>query len=443
MRCSGGPAPELEPARPLRSRNEVQSTVKINQPCSPVDSSTIRDLGRSCPVCGGASAELVFQQSFQAVGNGGPVDNYDVVVCSSCGTSFADGIPSQSEFDAYYRDLSKYEYQHRAGKESEDDSHRLKVLAELVQSIVPDKTSRILEIGCANGRLLSYLREAGYTDLNGIDPSPGCARAARLVYDLSVETGTVFGIRNPDNLYDVVMTLGVLEHIRDVKAAVQNIRGVTSRDGQVLVAVPDASNLIAAQDAPFQDFSTEHVNFFSPRSLEYLMEAGGFRVVSCASLNLELHSGVLTPSVCGVFESAADYRTEFVYDDSTRAGLVRYVDECRASDRQLKGRIRQAVDGRRVIVWGVGTHTRRLLANHTLRPQDVSMFVDANPKYQGQRLVGLPVLSPDQLNGRSEPILISSYAFQKEISHQIREVLRLGNELILLYDLSPGRASHP
>jgi hypothetical protein len=84
-----------------------------------------------------------------------------------------------------------------------------------------------------------------------------------------------------------------------------------------------------------------------------------------------------------------------------------------------------------------------LLANHTLWPEDVYMFVDSNPQYQGQRLAGLPVLSPDQLKGRSEPILISSFAFQKEISQQIREVLRLRNELILLYDLSQGRASHP
>lgn len=425
-----------------RASNEVYSSVTTNEPLSSVHSSTVREVSRACPVCGGTSAELVFQQSFQAVEKGGPVDSYAVVVCSACGTSFADGIPSQSEFDAYYRDLSKYEYEHRAGKESEDDSHRLKVLAELVQSIILDKTSRILEIGCANGRLLSYLRKAGYTALKGIDPSPGCARAAKRLYDLSVETGTVFAIRNPEKPYNVVMTLGVLEHIRDVKGAVQHIRDVTSRDGRVFVAVPDASNLIAAQDAPFQDFSTEHINFFSPSSLQYLMEAGGFRALSCASLNLELHPGLLTPSVCGVFEPSANYRTEFAYDDSTRTGLLRYVEECRASDEQLKVRIRHAVDGRTVIVWGVGTHTRRLLANHTLRPEDVSIFVDANPKYQGQRLVGLPVLSAEQAKGRSEPILISSYAFQKEISEQIRDVLRLPNELILLYDLRPGKATH-
>src|SRR6202007_1756778 len=115
------------------------------------------------------SAELLFKQSFQALDRGGPIEKYNVVVCSVCGTAFADGIPAQAEFDRYYWELSKYEYELRGGKESEDDRHRLKMLADLLQPMVPDRSSRILEIGCANGRLLSYLKEAGYGDVIGVD----------------------------------------------------------------------------------------------------------------------------------------------------------------------------------------------------------------------------------------------------------------------------------
>ena len=409
---------------------------------SRASSNIIHEVNRPCPVCGRRSAELVFQQSFQALERGGPIDGYDVVVCTVCGTAFADGIPPQSEFDRYYWELSKYEYEHRGGKESEDDTQRLKTLADLLQSIVPDRSTRILEIGCANGRLLSYLKEAGYGDVTGLDPSPGCARAARLLYDVPVETGTVFDFRKPDTGYNFVVTLGVLEHIRDLQRAVQCIRDVTLGNGRVFVGVPDASNLIAQQDAPFQEFSTEHINFFSPMSLQYLMEAGGFRATSCASVNLELHRGVLTPLVCGVFEHSTEFRTEFPYDVTGKEGLVRYVSECEAMDKQLRNKIRQAVAGRAVIVWGVGTHTRRLLANNVLRHSDISAFVDSNPKYQGQQLVGIPVLSPDRLAGHREPILVSSYAFQEEISEEIRDRLRLPNELILLYNMSKERGSH-
>jgi SAM-dependent methyltransferase len=365
-----------------------------------------------------------------------------VVLCTVCGTAFADGIPAQSEFDRYYWELSKYEYELRGGKESEDDRHRLKILADLLQPIVPDRSSRILEIGCANGRLLSYLKEAGYGDVTGVDPSPGCARAAKQLYGVQVETGTVFDFRKPDTGFNFVVTLGVLEHIRDLQRAVRCIRDVTLKNGRVFVGVPDASNLIAEQDAPFQEFSTEHINFFSPKSLQYSMEAGGFRTISCASVNLELHCGVLTPSICGLFELSTEFRTEFAYDVTSKRGLVRYVSECEAMDKQLRNKIQQAVAGRSVIVWGVGTHTRRLLANDVLRHSDISAFIDSNPKYQGQALLGIPVLPPDGLADHREPILISSYAFQEEISAEIRDQLRLPNELILLYNKNKERVSH-
>jgi SAM-dependent methyltransferase len=385
---------------------------------------------------------MLFQQSFAALDTGGPIKAYDVVVCTTCGTAFADGIPSQAEFDRYYLELSKYEFEHRGGKESEDDSHRLKMLAQRIQPLVPDRNSRILEIGCANGRLLSCFKEAGYRELTGVDPSPGCARAAKTLYDVRVETGTVFSFPQRNTAYDFVITLGVLEHIEDLRRAVKCIRDMVVDNGRVFVGVPNASNLIVEQDAPFQEFSTEHVNFFSPKSLQYAMEAGGFRTILNSSVELELHRGVLTPTVCGVFERSTEFRTEFPYDSSSRDGLVRYVSECQAVDGQLRDTIRSAVARGPLIVWGVGTHTRRLLANGILQPSDISAFVDSNPKYQKQQLAGIPVLSPDGLAGHLEPILISSYAFQEEISQDIRERVRLPNEQILLYKLSKGRASH-
>lgn len=420
--------------------NEANSIMRKVKP--PGEDRLVRESSRGCPVCGGKRAEPLFHQSFQSLERGGPVDAYDVVVCAVCGSSFADGIPTQAEFDDYYRELSKYEYACRAGKESEDDNHRLKIMAELIQSIISDKSCSVLEIGCANGRLLSYLREAGVANVTGIDPSPGCARAAKLLYDIPVETDTIFGLRKPDDGYDVVIALGVLEHIRDLERAVRNIRAVTRDDGRVFIAVPDASHLIATQDAPFQEFSTEHINFFSPVSLRYLMEASGFQVVSCASVDLELHRSVLTPSVCGLFERSPKSRTEFQRDDSTKAGLIRYIAECQTIDGQVKKKIRKAVDGRRVAVWGVGTHTRRLLADHTLQPENITVFVDADPKYRGQQLVGIPVLSPEYLLGHREPVLVSSYAFQREISQEVRERLCLPNELILLYDMNNSNVAY-
>lgn len=393
----------------------------------------VRTTDRPCPVCGRRSAELLFRQAFQAFEHVGLVDGYDIVACDNCGTAFADGIPTQADFDQYYRELSKYEYEHRGGKESEDDRHRLQETARIVAPMIADRASRILEIGCANGRLLSFFKELGYPNVSGLDPSPGCARSAAALYDVPVATGTIFDL-SADHSCDFVILLGVLEHIRDLQPAVRKIRSAVSDGGRVYVEVPDASHSIAQQDAPFQEFSTEHINFFSPRSLQYLMETAGFRTIACTSARRELHIGTESWVASGLFECSLEKRTELPYDSTSRQGLLRYIGECEAIDFALRDRIRQTIAGRTVLVWGVGTHTRRLLANGILRPEQIVAFVDSNPKYQDQHLCGLPVLAPNNLKRRTEPILISSYAFQREISNQIVNDLRLPNELIVLYD---------
>jgi len=114
-----------------------------------------------------------------------------VVVCEDCGFSFADNIPGQEAFDAYYRDLSKYEYQHRDGRESANDESRLRDAAQTLSEVIPDKSTRILEIGCSTGRLLGLLKERGYQNVWGLDPSPVCAASARDLYGVTVRTESV------------------------------------------------------------------------------------------------------------------------------------------------------------------------------------------------------------------------------------------------------------
>lgn len=388
---------------------------------------------RSCPVCGGRSSEMMFRQSFRALDGIGLLDGYDVVVCQGCGMTFAGGIPAQAVFDEYYRDLSKYAYEHRAGQESPDDEWRLRQVAHTLRPFIPGCETRILEIGCSNGRLLSFLKEDGYENVFGLDPSPACAESARNCYGVEVFTGSIFHPPVRDHKYQFLILLGVLEHIRDVNVAVATLRRLLVGGGLVYVEVPDATNFIAERDAPFQEFSTEHLNFFSPTALGYLMEAAGFLTVEVKSVIRPDRTGKPLTIVYGVFENAGVRRTDFPGHSDAETGLRRYINKCSELDTALRGRINQAVSGsRKIVVWGVGTHTQRLLATGALNPANIVAFVDSNPKYQNQQLQGIPVVKPETLRDHPEPILISSFGFQHEIENQIR-AMKLPNDLILLY----------
>ena len=390
-----------------------------------------RFAARLCPVCGSARSKLLFRQSFEQFSGASLVGGYDVVICQDCGAGFADGIPPQSAFDDYYRDLSKYE---DAAPRSEPPpvEQRFRDIAVLVAKFIPAPESRVLEIGCATGGLLRSLRDLGFLNLLGCDPSPGCIRAAREYYGIPGFPATVFTAPPPDEPYDFLILTGVIEHIRDLDRAIEQFHRLLRKGGRVYLEAPDASRYEPRLDAPFQEFSIEHINFFSKTSLVNLMQARGFHVVEAGHTVRSLHE-VTCPCTYGVFEN----RTEPVaveFDTETESGLRAYIDGCLGEDARIRSAIQQALlPGERMIVWGVGTHTLRLLATGGVDLARIALFVDSNPKYQGQRLRGVPIVGPDQLETRTEPILISSRSSQQAIQNQIRTTLGLKNPLILLY----------
>jgi SAM-dependent methyltransferase len=252
------------------------------------------------------------------------------------------------------------------------------------------------------------------------------------LYDIPVLVGSMFDIPLPEESVDFVILIGVLEHVEDVRGAMKHVRDVLDSGGRVYAEVPDAANLAGRPDAPYQEFSTEHINFFSTTSLANLFRTTGFEVVTTGESIRQQHDNTTYPAAFGVFVKA-DAAGAIVPDDTTERGLRRYIEESSGVEEQTRLNIEKAARGKPLLVWGTGTHTQRLLAIGAFRNVPIAAFVDSNPKYHGRELHGIPVIAPAALPGRHEPILISTRGFQAEIQDQIRHQLKLDNEIILLY----------
>ena len=125
-----------------------------------------------------------------------------------------------------------------------------------------------------------------------------------------------------------------------------------------------------------------------------------------------------------------------LFDADTGPGLERYVAQCAIADERLRVRINALADSKRpILVWGVGTHTTRLMATSRLPEANIVAFIESNVRYHGKTLHDHPILAPEALCRYAEPVLISSRVFQHEIAEQIRRDLGCANELILLYDV--------
>jgi len=394
---------------------------------------------RHCPICGSDQKKVLFQQHFSTVLL---VQGYDVVVCENCGFGFADQIPEQKALDAYYRDLSKFEFEHRDGKESESDEKRLLDVARLLGELIPDPQARILDLGCSTGRLLAALKDSGFPNVWGLDPSPGCAEAARKLYDVPVFIDTFSGFGELDQKFDFVIMIGVLEHIRELESLLSVLKKIIRPNGRAYIDVPDATQFADWPDAPFQEFSTEHINFFSGRSLMNLMQMHGFNCRLSQKAQRSYTETTVMPSVEALFENDGVKRAAWVRDDESECRLQEYIRQSLQVDASIRGVLEKTANSKQpIIVWGIGTHTQRLLAAGALERLNICLFVDSNPKYHGEKLRGIPVVSPNELKARIEPILICSRVFQLEIERQAREELKLNNQLLLLYDLRDSQTA--
>jgi trans-aconitate methyltransferase len=389
---------------------------------------------RSCPICENKKNELLFKQSFSSFSDANLLNGYDVVACSNCGFCYSDAIPSQDKFDVYYRELSKYESNSDELRELPYDKHRFSVMVDYLKPFFDNANEHIAEVGCATGFLLSLIKKQGYTNLTGIDPSPACTAAAKKHYNINVLTNTISNIELEKGSVDFLILVGVLEHIKDLNVSLKRLWELLSPNGKFFIAVPDGSQYFNGQDAPFQEFSVEHINFFGPQSLENLMNKNGFLKVDITQIPLEVNYKTITPVILSVFKKETTFNTHFTKDLDSKKNLITYIELCKNKEVEIDSIItKYTSDNNSIIVWGTGAQTLRLLVNSKLKDAKIKAFVDSNPKYQGKTLNGIPVIAPEALKTKTEPILISTRAYQNEIEMQIKNDLKLPNKVVKLF----------
>jgi len=403
---------------------------------------------RDCPVCGSVGPRRVLhrQHFFD-----GPLGNgYDVVVCKKCGAGFADGIPSQPSLDRYYAKQSKYEYSQSGGEESPYDFKRFEAIADQVIPLLKSGSARVLDVGCATGGLLSVFKKRGFENLLGLDPSPACAKAARRLHGVEVRSTTLAQMPGWQERFDLVLVVGVLEHLRNVQPAMRTIANLLRDDGLLYCAQPDVTTFADCVNAPYQQFSVEHINFFSEQSLSRLIATSGLAPRRTWHWMIEWREGITDSVVSGIYSSlvTADLpepkfpsrqsstgNSEFAvaYDYQTESSLKRYLELCRKGDEKLIAVVDCLVASQEpILIWGAGTLTRRLLSSTRLPEANIVAFVDSDPGVQGRRLAGREILSPMQIGANVETIVVGSKAFKQEIIAIIRDQLTLTNKVIFL-----------
>lgn len=393
---------------------------------------------RGCPICGNVEAEMLHTQRF-VLPEGHPLmAGYEVVCCARCGFVYADTAVTQSDYDRFYAQFSKYEDDKTGtgGGEKPWDLSRLMATARQIADSLQDTHATILDLGCANGGLLKALQELGFHNLCGVDPSPVCVENVRRL-GIEAHRGS-FDQPPPGRQFDCVILSHVLEHIQDLTSAVQSLSSllVDVPTSCIYVEVPDASRYADYLFAPFQDFNTEHINHFSQISLMNLMQSAGFVAGESGEKLLETSPNMPYPAHYGFWLKSSPSSQAFTLERDVRlvAAIKSYISKSQAILDGIEAKLQQTLTkSPQVIVWGTGQLALKLLAETSLAQAQIMAFVDGNPINQGKVLRGAPILAPEQIRDLPYPIVVTTTLHQQEIVAQIRR-MELPNSIILLRD---------
>ena len=391
---------------------------------------------RPCPVCLRASVSPLHFQRFLLQENHPLANGYEVVCCDFCGFVYADSGVTQEDYDRFYASFSKYQ-DHRTGTgggETPSDARRLRETARCIADFLPNRSARLLDIGCANGGLLVRLKEMGFAHVCGFDLPSSCVEHVR---KLGIEAHIGSVTEHPPGVgrFDLIILSHVMEHLRDVHQAVRGVERLLQSGGHIYIEVPDASEYRSHVVAPFQDFNTEHINHFSMRAMENLMGQLGFSGRGQGQKVFETAPGMLYPAHYGFWSKTADAAFKIRRDELLVKRIGEYIARSRTLMNEMDARLKKALaKSPEVIVWGTGQLAMKLLAETSLARATIVAFVDGNPINVGKKLKGIEIKSPGQIAGLPQPIVITTTLHQQAIAERIRNELRLPNEIVFLAD---------
>jgi SAM-dependent methyltransferase len=402
-------------------------------------------LKRGCPVCDGTEGDVIHRQKFVVPVELAAPDAVDIVVCDGCGMCFSDLAVPQVEIDAAYAEHSKYADTSLYAADGEVDLpptdapwdlERLEGTAQWLAAKVPPG-ARVLDAGCATGALISFLQTEGFDQIVGLDPSPVAVVTVRRRYGVDAIAGSLFDPPLDLGRFDLVILSHVMEHLRDIRAAVEGLHRMTNLGGLVYVEVPDATGYADRLVAPFHDFNTEHINHFSELLLQSLFQAAGF-VTRESGTKVVLSSPTDPyPATFGLFEKVSeDLRWGTVAPDPDLAPAIEeYVEKSSALMDEYTRVINAEVGTGPIVVWGAGQLSMKLLAGSLARVE-VEAIVDGSEDRWGMQMGGMEVVSPESIRSSSSPILVTSVHHFASIAADIEKRYPGRRTVVLPTDLT-------
>lgn len=207
--------------------------------------------------------------------------SHAMVLCSGCDLVFVDQPPTQDELADNYH-AADYD-------SSEEAEHAADSYAKAIRPVLVKLSGRMndaLEIGTGTAAFLARLKDAGFENVVGVEPSVSAIAAALPERRPWISEGIFVESDFAPESFDLITCFMTLEHVREpgdlVEAALRLLR-----PGGAFVGVTHDYrgwvNRLLGTRSPIVDI--EHMQLFSARSSRELLTTRGFVNVQAAAFS--------------------------------------------------------------------------------------------------------------------------------------------------------------
>jgi 2-polyprenyl-3-methyl-5-hydroxy-6-metoxy-1,4-benzoquinol methylase len=178
-----------------------------------------------------------------------------------------------------------------------------------ISPLLPNKYSRILEIGCGYGSFRENFKEEN--EYWGVEPNSSATEVALTKLD-HVLTGYYDEISDqlPDNYFDLVICNDVIEHMVDHENFLDSIKKKMVGNSYIVGAIPNVRhyqnliNLLVHKDWEYQEMGVldkTHLRFFTKKSLIRLFKKHNYLIEEISGINSTFRRGFFPRNFAKLF----------------------------------------------------------------------------------------------------------------------------------------------
>ncbi len=209
-------------------------------------------------------------------------DKFFINKCKSCDAFFLAPKPTSEQLARAY-DESYYGSGDEKFKEGMIekmlDYFRMK-RAKTVSNYIGRK-GKVLDIGCGNGKFLSFVKNEGNIEIFGIEMEGNSAKRAEKIPGIHLKKGFLEKNDFASESLDAITLFHVFEHLSEPKQTVEIISKILKKGGILMMSFP---NIDSFQSRIFKGKwlhldPPRHLFFFSPDDFKNEMKKFGFEIL--------------------------------------------------------------------------------------------------------------------------------------------------------------------